>query len=170
MMEGYGHSPLVFDLMYELAWRDDVDLAAWMREYPRFRYGRYNADAESAWEILRAGIYNRRHRRADHPHRLPSRGASVHQVSCCTAGETWELLLHAATDLGGTETYRHDLVNIARQALSNHAGQLYARTMAAYKAKDTAAFWKSSQEFLQLIYDIDELAGNQRPVFAGDVD
>ena len=29
-----------------------------------------------------------RHRRTDHPHRLPSRGASVHQVSCNGAGES----------------------------------------------------------------------------------
>ena len=33
MMEGYGHNPLVFDLMYELAWRDDIDLPAWIEEY-----------------------------------------------------------------------------------------------------------------------------------------
>ena len=74
-----------------------------------------------------------------------------------TVAKTWQLLLQAEKDLGGTETYRHDLVNIARQALSNHAGQLYARTVAAYNAKDVAGYRKSSQEFLQLIYDIDEL-------------
>ena len=167
MMEGYGHSPLVFDLMYEMAWRDDVDLAAWMREYPRFRYGRYNADAESAWQVLRAGIYNRGIGGQTILTAFPAVGRQYTRYPAAPLARAWELLLHAATDLGGTETYRHDLVNIARQALSNHAGQLYARTMAAYKAKDTAAFWKSSQEFLQLIYDIDELAATNGQFLLG---
>ena len=88
MMEGYGHNPLIFDLMYEMAWRDDLDLAAWMREYPRFRYGRSNADAELAWQILRTGIYNRKTVGTDPPHRLPSRKeARVHYVPGNAAGE-----------------------------------------------------------------------------------
>jgi len=36
-------------------------------------------------------------------------------------------------------------------------GQLYARTATAYHAKDVAAFRKSSQEYLELVHDIDEL-------------
>jgi hypothetical protein len=59
--------------------------------------------------------------------------------------------------LGKTETYRHDLVNVARQALSNHAGRLHAKTMAAYQAKDASAHRQASAEFLELISDIDEL-------------
>ena len=157
MMEGYGHNPLVFDLMYEMAWRDDVDLAAWMREYPRFRYGRNNADAESAWQILRTGIYNRGIGGQTILTAFPAVGRQYTRYPAATLARAWQLLLQAEKDLGGTETYRHDLVNIARQALSNHAGQLYARTTAAYNAKDAAAYRKSSQEFLQLIYDIDEL-------------
>ena len=157
MMEGYGHSPLVFDLMYEMAWRDDVDLAAWMREYPRFRYGRNNADAESAWQILRTGIYNRGIGGQTILTAFPAVGRQCTAYPATPLAKAWQLLLQAEKDLGGTETYRHDLVNIARQALSNHAGQLYARTVAAYSAKDAAAYRKSSQEFLQLICDVDEL-------------
>jgi alpha-N-acetylglucosaminidase len=92
MMEGYGHSPLVFDLMYEMAWRDDLDLAAWMREYPRFRYGRKSADAELAWKILRTNQRLRpRHGRADDPHGLPGRGATLHHIPCDGAGENVEV-------------------------------------------------------------------------------
>ena len=156
MMEGYGHSPLVFDLMYEMAWRDDLDLAAWMREYPRFRYGRNNADAESAWQVLRTGVYNRGIGGQTILTAFPAAGRHYTRYPA-TVAKAWQLLLRAGKDLGGTETYRHDLVNIARQALSNHAGQLYARTVAAYNAQDAAAYRRSSQEFLQLIYDINEL-------------
>ena len=157
MMEGYGHSPLVFDLMYEMAWRDDVDLTAWMREYPWFRYGRNNADAELAWHILRTSIYNQGIRGQTILTAFPTVGRRYTSYPATPLAKAWQLLLRAEKDLGGAETYRHDLVNIARQALSNHAGQLYARTVAAYNAKDVAAYRKSSQEFLQLIYDVDEL-------------
>jgi alpha-N-acetylglucosaminidase len=156
MMEGYGHNPPVFDLMFEMAWRENVDLAAWMQEYPRFRYGRKSADAEAAWQILRNDVYNH-----------PVGGQSIltafpaadrqHTRYPATLARSWQLLMRAGKDLGGTETYRHDLVNIARQALSDHAGQIYAKTMAAYNAKDIVAYRKSSQEFLQLIRDLDEL-------------
>ncbi len=156
MMEGYGHSPLLFDLMYEMAWRDDVDLAAWVREYPRFRYGRNNADAESAWQILRTGIYSRGIGGQTILTAFPAVDRQYTRYPA-TVAKAWQVLLRAEKDLGGTETYRHDLVNIARQALSNHAGKLYARAAAAYNAKDVAAHGKSSQEFLQLIYDLDEL-------------
>jgi len=157
MMEGYGHNPLVFDLMYEMAWRDEVDLAAWMCEYPRFRYGRNNADAESAWQILRTGVYNRGGGGQTVLTAFPVMGRQYTRYPAAALAKTWQLLLQAGKDLGGTETYRHDLVNIARQALSNHAGRLYARTAAAYDAKDPAAYGKASREFLQLICDVDEL-------------
>jgi alpha-N-acetylglucosaminidase len=157
MMEGYGHNPPVFELLYEMAWRHDVDLAAWMRDYPRFRYGRTNADAESAWQILRTSIYNRAIGGQTMLTACPGVGHECAKYPAAELTKTWQLLLQAEKDIGGSETYRHDLVNIARQALSNHAGQIYAKTVAAYNAKDAAAYRKSSQEFLQLIGDVDEL-------------
>jgi alpha-N-acetylglucosaminidase len=167
LMEGYGHSPLVFDLMYEMAWRDEVDLAAWMREYPRFRYGRTGADAESAWQTLRTGIYGRGVGGQTILTAFPAVKRQCTRYPAPALAKTWQLLLRSDKDLGGTETYRHDLVNVARQALSNHAGQLYARTMVAYDAKDLAAYRKSSQEFLELIRDIDELLASNDEFLLG---
>ena len=59
MMEGYGHNPLIYDLMFELGWRDDVELRPWVQEFARFRYGKENADAQAAWETLRNFVYAR---------------------------------------------------------------------------------------------------------------
>jgi alpha-N-acetylglucosaminidase len=168
MMEGYGHNPLVYDLMFEMAWRDNLDLAVWMREYPRFRYGRSSADAESAWQVLRAGVYNRK----TWGHSLLTAYPAMKKRQYITypansLAKAWQLLLRAEKDLGGTESYRHDLVNIARQALSNHAAQLYAKTQADYDAKDLAAYRTSSQEFLQLIHDLDELLATDNEFLLG---
>jgi len=56
-----------------------------------------------------------------------------------------------------TATYRHDLVNVARQALSSHAAELYAKTMAADQAKDATAYRQASGEFMELLRDMDGL-------------
>ena len=170
MMEGYGHSPLVFDLMYEMAWRDDVDLAAWMREYPRFRYGRNNADAESAWQILRTGIYNRGSRRTDHPHRLPGRGASVHQLSCNGAGEGLAVALAGREGSG-----RHgDLP--PRSGQYRAAGPFQPRR-ATLRADDGRLQRQRRSRLSEIIAGVSptdprhrRTAGNQRRVPAGDVD
>ena len=159
MMEGYGHDPLVFDLMYELAWRDGAELKPWMREYALFRYGKASAEAQAAWETLRSAVYN-------HPPDkygrtiitdFPAEDCEYARYPAEALARTWHLLLRAENTLGATETFRHDLVNVARQALATHADRLYERTMAAYRAKDAAAYRRSSGEFMQLISDLDEL-------------
>ena len=158
MMEGYGHNPLVFDLMYEMAWRDDVDLAAWMREYPRFRYGRNNADAESAWQILRTGIYNRGIGGQTILTAFPAVRAPVHHVSCNGAGESLAVAPAGRRRIWAARRPTATIWSISRgRPFPTTRGNSTRGRMAAYNAKDAAAYRKSSQEFLQLIYDIDEL-------------
>ena len=158
MMEGFGHNPLILDLMFEMAWRDRVELKSWVEDFARFRYGKENADAQAAWETLRAECYNRG---ADNGAAivttLPGVGRGYARHPSAALAQACRRLLQAKNELGATETYRHDLVNVARQALSNHAGELYQKAMAAREAKDAAAFRQASGEFLQLIRDLDEL-------------
>jgi len=160
MMEGYSHNPLIFDIMFELAWRDDVELKSWVQEFARFRYGKENADAQAAWETLRTTLYNRSTGGTEGRTivtAFPAVGRGYSRYPASALSRTYRLLLSAKTQLGATETYRHDLVNIARQTLSNHAGGLYQKAMAAFAAKDAAAFRQASGEFLQLTRDLDEL-------------
>jgi alpha-N-acetylglucosaminidase len=160
MMEGYSHNPLVFDIMFELAWRDDVELKSWVQNYARFRYGKPNADAQAAWETLRTAYYSQNFggtERRTVVTAFPSINSAYRRFPAPVLANTYRLLLHAAPELGATETYRHDLVNVARQTLSNHAVELYAKAMAAYQVKDAAAYRQASNEFLQMISDLDEL-------------
>ena len=56
--EGLDYNPVVQDLMFEMAWRDEpVDLKAWIVNYARHRYGRENANAAQAWQQLAATAY-----------------------------------------------------------------------------------------------------------------
>jgi alpha-N-acetylglucosaminidase len=157
MMEGYSHNPLIFDLMFELAWRDEVELKSWVQDYARYRYGKPNADAQAAWETLRTALYNHAASEQAIVTAFPAVGRGYTRYPASALAKTYRLLLQAQRDLGQTETYRHDLVNVARQALSHRSGELYQTAMAAYLAKDAAAYRQAAGEFLQLLRDLDEL-------------
>ena len=170
MMEGFSHNPLMFDIMFELAWRDDIELKSWVRELARFRYGTENADAQAAWETLRTEIYAPSTGIAGGNAivtAFPSTRCGVHRYPSAALAKTWRRLLCAAPDLGTTETYRHDLVNVARQFLSSHASQIYRETMTAYQAKDAGKFRLKSAEFLQLLRDEDDLLATNEEFLLG---
>jgi hypothetical protein len=75
--------------------------------------------------------------------------------------------LSAADTLGKTDAYRFDLVNAARQVLSNHAASLHHRVCDAYKKKDAQSFKTASGEFLQLMLDMDELLATREEFLLG---
>jgi len=71
--EALGVNPPVYDLMFEMAWRDDpVDLNVWFRDYARHRYGRTNHKAEAAWGILKSTVYTSPFRSHSVVQRVPS--------------------------------------------------------------------------------------------------
>jgi alpha-N-acetylglucosaminidase len=157
--EGLGFNPVVHDLMFELAWRNGpVDLDAWLTGYARHRYGRESAAAERAWRILAETVYAAQNRTRSiidcAPTMKPRIAAPYDNVRLA---EAWRLLLEAAGDLAPADTYRYDLVNVARQALSNHAANLHREAVTAFRKKDAPAFAAASSRFLGLIGDLDEL-------------
>ena len=79
----------------------------------------------------------------------------------------WEALLAASGDLGETDTFRFDLVNVARQVLSNHAAVLHGVMVQAFQAKDASAFAGASVQFLQLIRDLDQLLATRAEFLLG---
>jgi alpha-N-acetylglucosaminidase len=164
--EGLGYNPVVQDLMFEMAWRDGpVDLDEWIVEYARHRYGRRIASAERAWLILKDTVYaapNRTRSIIDHHPSLKTRRAAPYDN--IRLSRAWRGLLEAADDLSLVDTYRYDLVNVARQVLSNHAANLHREASDAYAAKDVDAFEAASRRFLGLILELDELLGT-RPEF-----
>lgn len=167
--EGLGYNPVVQDLMFEMAWSDaPVDLDAWIVDYARHRYGRRTASAERAWLILKDTVYaasNRTRSIIDHHPSLKTRGAAPYDNIRLSLA--WRGLLEAADDLALVDTYRYDLVNVARQVLSNHAANLHREASDAYAAKDAHAFEAASRRFLELILELDELLGTRREFLLG---
>ncbi|GAV88459.1 NAGLU domain-containing protein/NAGLU_N domain-containing protein/NAGLU_C domain-containing protein [Cephalotus follicularis] len=66
-MEGIEHNPVVYELMSEMAFRNEkVQVLEWLKTYALRRYGKAVHQIETAWEILYRTVYNCTDRVADH--------------------------------------------------------------------------------------------------------
>ena len=168
--EGLGYNPVVYDLMYEMAWRNEaVDLGEWVKDYAVTRYGQPNSDAERAWEVLKNTVYTAPHRTRSiidhHPTPDPDEELPYSNTEFANA---YRNLLNASAKLGTADTYGFDLVNTARQVLSNHAAVLHKKVFEAYNKKDYESFKNASEDFLELMLDLDELLGTRREFLLGE--
>lgn len=167
--EGLGYNPVVYDLLYEMAWRDaPPDLDQWIAEYAHHRYGRRNEHAGAAWRLLSDTVYQDPQVNNSIIDRTPSlQAAAGTSYANADLAETWHQLLAAAPELHQVDTYRFDLVNVARQTLANHAEVLYLAVMRAYRAKDAAAFDEARDRFLGLMLDLDRLLATRHEFLLG---
>jgi alpha-N-acetylglucosaminidase len=168
--EGLGYNPVVFDLLFQIAWRDEpVDLDTWIAEYAHQRYGSANDQAASAWRGLLATVYGAPSGSRSIIDRVPTvkRGQSVVPYNNARLAEAWGALLQASDQLGNVDTYRYDLVNVNRQLLSNYATVLHHELVQAWESQDLDALEKASESFLQLIRDLDQLLATRREFLLG---
>jgi alpha-N-acetylglucosaminidase len=168
--EGLCYSPVAYDLMFEAAWRDaPVDLKKWIAGYAHHRYGRVNADAQQAWQVLRETVFDNRGLRGGSViGQAPSlRPGPAPRKAADRLAEAWGAMDRAAGALGREDTFRFDLVNVARQALANQATTLLGEAGNAREAKDAARFARASAGLLELIADLDELLATRREFLLG---
>ena len=167
--EGLDTNPYAFDLYTEMAWHDEpVDLAAWTDGYALRRYGGEDAHARKAWQILLKTAYgyradgNRKHGERDAPQdslfdaqpslttlRAASPAPDVLRYDAADLQPALTELLEVAPALRSSETYRYDLVDVARQVMANESRRLLPLIKAAYDAKDKAAFARLTAEWLR---------------------
>ncbi len=166
--EGLDYNPVVFDLLYESAWRDKpVDVATWLEGYCRHRYGAAHPEAQKAWRLLHAHAYNKRQGGGSLVVAKPTlkpRGPISDVAQMATA---WEHLLNAADEFRDVDTYQFDLVQVARHCLSGHASDIQRQMAAAFEAKDIPAFELSATRFLGLLSDIDSLLATREEFLLG---
>ena len=167
--EGLDYNPVVYDLMFETAWRDQpVDPEQWLDDYALNRYGRQHDQARRAWRILGTTVYNGPHRTRSVIDQVPHmKQAPQAPYENTRLADAWQALLAAADDLGEVDAFRFDLVNVARQVLSNHAAGLHRALVEASQEKNAGAFKEASKRFLQLIDDMDELLATREEFLLG---
>ena len=185
--EGMDTNPFAFDLFTEMAWRDgEVDGSQWTASYVQRRYGAADAHALAAWKILRETAYSippdtvefNSEREAGQESLFaaqPSLNAfqssrwspvALRYDAKKFAGALPELL-QMAPELRGGETYRYDLVDVARQTLANESRVLLPQIRTTFEAKDRAHFESLTQRWLALMDLQDRLLATQRDFLVG---
>ncbi|MFJ3768866.1 alpha-N-acetylglucosaminidase [Streptomyces sp. NPDC090082] len=166
--EGTGGDPAAFDLFTELAWEPGpVDRGAWFAAYAARRYGGADPHAAAAWEQLRLGPYSGASGTWSEPQdslftARPSLTAAsaarwsptAMRYGAGTVERALAELLRVAPALRSSGAYRSDLLDVARQALTNRSRVLLPRIRSAYDAKDLEGFralvreWNADEELL----------------------
>jgi alpha-N-acetylglucosaminidase len=166
--EGLDTNPFAFDLYTEMAWHaDPVDLSRWTDAYATRRYGADDPHARRAWQILLKTAYgyradgNMQHGERDAAHeslfnsqpsltatRAATWSPDVLRYAPADFAPALTELLQVAPELRSTETYRYDLVDVARQAMANESRLLLPLIKQAYDSKDKVAFASLTKEWL----------------------
>ncbi|MFE3943688.1 alpha-N-acetylglucosaminidase [Streptomyces sp. NPDC059118] len=173
MPEAAERDPAAFELFGELAWRTEkIDREAWFRAYPTFRYGGRDRSAQAAFAALAATAYRLTStdgRPVDSLFsRRPNIAASVN-TAFDPAGfdRAFASLLDVHPSLRGSDAYRHDLTDLARQALADRSRMLLPQLRAAQADRDVARFRVLAALWLKLMRLTDAVSGCHRSFLLG---
>ncbi|KAL2936231.1 Alpha-N-acetylglucosaminidase [Bienertia sinuspersici] len=161
-MEGIEHNPVVYELMSEMAFRNEkVELVDhnkdYIVEFPDWDPVN-NITLSITREHQKQDLFSlrrsMRHFLLNSELSLPKPHLWYPTEEAVTA---LYLFLDAGKDLVGSLTYRYDLVDLTRQALSKLANNVYLKAVTAFQRKDLKALNFHRKKFIQLIKDIDEV-------------
>ena len=181
MPEASENNPVAFDFFTEMAWQENpADLELWFNAWSERRYGGVDEHAEDAWQIIRNTAYQ-----------MPSDGWSEAQDGLfgaqpsLTASKAalWSpdnmrydatifaralpALLEVAPEFRSSSAYRYDLMDVARQVLSNHSRKLLPQIKKAYDDKDLTAFAEITDQWLSYMELLDELLATNNQTMLG---
>jgi alpha-N-acetylglucosaminidase len=176
-MEGIEQNPVMYELLTEQVWQDQsVDLNKWLEYYTRNRYGALDTNLIKAWQILRLTAYNGTTIR-DGAESIITGRPTFDSTTVWTRTKlnyrpgdflpAWDYFIAVADKYRNSDGFQYDLVDITRQVLANYANTVHAHLEEAYRAKNMLAYKKYSDEFLQMITDMDSLLGTRKDFLLG---
>lgn len=175
--EGIEQNPALFELMMENVWRDTpIDTEDWLKGYAKRRYGKESARVNTAWNILLNTVYSGGLTEGGNESIIVARPTFEKKIDRVLTGiqydplqlvKAWGLFVEEGADGKHTSGFEYDAVDITRQVLANYATPLQQKWVAAFRQKDAAAFKKYSNEFLQLMEDMDLLLATREDFLLG---
>ena len=177
MMEGVNNNPVVYDLLFEMAWHSEpVDVRQWLGGYLQYRYGRTAPGLDRAWQLLLETVYSPAGRGESIFCARPSlqvKGVSTWGTTRIgydpnKLEEAASEFLRSGKELGDIDAYQVDAVDLARQVVANRGLDVYRRMVSAFEAKDKARFIQAADAFRMLIRDQDTLVGTRREFLLGN--
>lgn len=182
MPEASYNNPVAVEFLAELPWHDGpVDVHRWFGEYADARYGGADPHARAAWRVLADTAYAippTGGRSSGHgglfaaapslttnrPHRWAQTAFAYDPAAFARALPE---LLSVGRSLRRSDAYRHDLLDVARQAVADRSRTLLPQINSAYQARDLDAFTRLTDTWIGYIKGLDDLAGTDRTFMVG---
>jgi alpha-N-acetylglucosaminidase len=177
-MEGIEQNPVIYELMLENVWRDTpINLSTWLKDYAFRRYGERNEYADKAWELLRISAYNDSVTNGGAESIITARPTFAKNPGGTTTTklpydpalivEAWDNLIKASAEIGHSDGFRYDIVDVTRQVLANYATEIQQQMANAYEIGNAVAFTQSSNDFIGLLNDMDDLLATRKDFLLG---
>lgn len=169
--EGINSNPVVYDLALKTAWYTTTpDLDRLLRDYIAYRYGHVDESLVQAWHILSHSVYGEFKIKGEgtfesifcarpglHVTSVSTWGPKQMQYNPKDLEKALGLFRRVADQYKGSATYQYDLVDLARQVMANHARDVYAAAMQAYRNKDAVLLHEKGEAFMRLLQLQDRL-------------
>ncbi|MCP9612777.1 alpha-N-acetylglucosaminidase [Coprobacter tertius] len=178
--EGIGTLPVVYDMVYDMAWRtDSIHIPEWIDNYTYYRYGTEDNNCKKAWKLLSESIYECHNqiggpvesyicaRPADTIKHASAWGTTELFYDPMKIVKAWELLYQSRKRFDHSDTYEYDLTDVTRQVLSDYAKYLHKEMTQAFQKKDKKRFMVYSGKFLDIIKDVDRLLTTRKEFMLG---
>jgi alpha-N-acetylglucosaminidase len=179
-MEGIEQNPVLYELMLKNIWQNDViNVDEWLPQYIYNRYGVQNDNALKAWSTLRKTVYTvpaDKYKRdgsesiiqARPTFDSSSRWANTRlNYNAADLWPAWDEMIKAIPACKNSDGFQYDLIDVTRQVLANFASPLQQQFVKAYKEKDAAAFLNYSNQFIDLIGNLDKLLATRKDFLLG---
>ncbi|QJD96667.1 alpha-N-acetylglucosaminidase [Mucilaginibacter robiniae] len=176
-MEAIEQNPVLYELMMQNTWqRSPVQIDSWLNDYILNRYGSLNPHAVNVWQILKTTAYNGKEIR-DGAESIITGRPTFDTATIWTKTHlnyprrellpAWDEMIKAIPTCQKSDGFNYDLVDVTRQILANYAAPLQRKWVQAYQDKNQANFKQYSNEYLQLITDMDRLLATRRDFLLG---
>ncbi|XP_037025538.1 alpha-N-acetylglucosaminidase [Bradysia coprophila] len=161
--EGINQNYVMYEFALERGWdHTPANLEKWFQQYALGRYGQDNDFIKKAWHLLRRSVYSFNGTEAIRGKYIVCRRPSFKLAPTAWYNNSvienvWGNFLHASSELGQSNLYNHDLVDITRQYFQNKVEDLYTRFIAAFLRNERHASLKLSHQFVEALRDMDRI-------------
>lgn len=171
--EGIGTNPVLYDALFELPWMDRSECFGWLDRYVLARYGTSDKSLTRAWHKIAASALAcpTGQEGTSEPIVCARPGWGLKSVSRWSTAEIYYdvrelrdaagLFLDARQGCSDNANYRHDLIDLVRQTLTDSTLFLLRNVETAYRSGNMTAFRSGYESFLGMIKDIDALLSTE---------
>ncbi|XP_071452084.1 alpha-N-acetylglucosaminidase [Hetaerina americana] len=160
--EGIGQNYVMYDFMLETGWNSEpVDLTQWFTDYAIRRYGINDERAITAWQLLKVSTYNYTgvtslHGRYFYIMRPNLKSRPTIWYNANQLIQAWNNLVDLAQNISKeNELFKHDLIDVTREAAGLFALYHYTMMVKSFKANNSIDFLDNATQLINLLGDME---------------